>query len=90
MQIINKTVQCSVCGCIAFPDAKYCPKCGTSYKANKVRSEYFAGISFFEKPEPVETNELVMKAHCQFICPYHGQINTSTVILVSSIKCPLC
>lgn len=48
MQIINKTVKCNECGCVAFPDSKTCPKCGNYLRLNDSKS-----IS------PVEINEII-------------------------------
>ena len=38
MQIINKTVSCTICGCICLPDSYHCPKCGTSLVIRKERN----------------------------------------------------
>ena len=40
MQIVNKTLKCSICGCISLPDATKCPKCGTHYKSQQVNKNY--------------------------------------------------
>jgi hypothetical protein len=93
MQTINKTVQCSECGCIAFPDATYCPKCGASYRNNKTQkqiAEKLQNIVDFSTPDTFNANQSILEACCQFICPHHGQINIRTTISIPSAKCPLC
>ena len=52
MQIINKTVQCSECGCIAFPDAIHCPKCGASYREGKAKDEVLKKLALSQRQLP--------------------------------------
>ena len=69
MQIINKTVQCTECGCIAFPDAIYCPKCGASYRKNKAKKdggEIFAQISCFSRQVPADADKSIIATYYQF------------------------
>ena len=93
MQIINKTVQCSECGCIALPDATYCPKCGTSYRVHKERGnlkEIFGTIGCFSAQRPVDMSKSIIEANYQLICPHHGQVDVKAAVIVPVMKCPLC
>lgn len=93
MQIINKTVQCSECGCIALPDATYCPKCGTSYRAHKERrdlKEIFGTIGCFSAQRPVDTSKSIIEANYQLICPHHGQVDIRATVIMPTVKCPHC
>lgn len=93
MQIINKMVQCSECGCIAFPDAIHCPKCGASYRESKAKREIrqiFEKPGCFSAPVPVDAATLLMETYSQFICPHHKQLDIRTTVIMSSTKCPLC
>jgi hypothetical protein len=92
MQIINKTVQCSECGCIAFPDAIYCPKCGTSYRVNKEKREIkdISNINCFSTPVLLNTSKSIMEAYYRLICPHHGQVDIKATIIIPAEKCPLC
>jgi hypothetical protein len=93
MQIVNKTIQCSECGCISFPDAKYCPKCGTGYKDNEIKQEMkdlFRNISLLTIQGPTDTERTIIKAYYQLICPSHGQVDVNTALVVPVMKCPLC
>jgi hypothetical protein len=93
MQIINKTIQCSECGCIALPDAISCPKCGTSYRAQKERrdiKEIFGTISGLSTQDPLDASQSIMRAYYQLICPHHGQVDVRTTAIVPTVKCPLC
>lgn len=93
MQIINKTIQCAECGCIAFPDAIRCPKCGASYregKAKKEMKEIFRNISYFPAQGSDDSDKTIMKAYYQIICPHHGQVDVKAAVIVPVIKCPIC
>lgn len=93
MQIINKTVQCTECGCIAFPDAAYCPKCGASYRENKAKkeiTEIFEKISCFSTPDSADASKSIIETYCQLTCPHHGQVDIKTAVVIPTIKCPLC
>jgi hypothetical protein len=85
MQIINKTVRCSECGCIAFPDSMYCPKCGASYRNNRI------SIAEIKNPEPIKVaadqeaihaSQSIIEAYCELICPQYGQINIRTTVIL--------
>ena len=93
MQIINKTVQCADCGCIAFPDAVYCPKCGASYRGNKEKKEIgeiFERINCFSTQGPLEVSKSIIGTYYQLVCPHHGQVDIRTSVVIPTIKCPLC
>jgi DNA-directed RNA polymerase subunit M/transcription elongation factor TFIIS len=93
MQIINKTIQCPECGCIAFPDAIHCPRCGASYRGRNVKvetREIFKNISHLPTQGPDDIDKTMMKAYFQLICPHHGQIDIKTAAIVPVMKCPLC
>lgn len=93
MQIINKTIQCTECGCIAFPDAVYCPKCGAGYRENKAKKEIgeiFARIACFPTHVPVDAHKSIVETCYQLICPHHGQVDVKTSVVIPTIKCPLC
>ena len=87
MQIINKMTQCPQCGCIAFPDAIYCPKCGGNYRASK---EMFKSIASLSMQEQENADNTVMKAYYQLRCPHHGYIDIKAAVIVPVMKCPLC
>ncbi len=93
MQIINKTIQCPECGCIAFPDAIYCPKCGISYRAGKSKremKEIIGNINYLQIQGLDNTDKTLMKAYYQLICPHHGQVDVKAAVIVPVMKCPLC
>jgi uncharacterized OB-fold protein len=94
MQIINKMVQCSECGCIAFPDAIYCPKCGMSYregKAKKEKGEVFEKFSSFAVGAPTDAEQFLKETRYQISCSHRGQvIDIKTVVILPDTKCPLC
>ena len=54
MQIINKTVRCSECGCIALPDAIKCPKCSNTYR--KPEATCMSKIKTYNQPIPFHQN----------------------------------
>ena len=93
MQIINKMVQCSECGCIAFPDAINCPKCGTSYRESKTRKET---REIFEKtgcPSPREfmnAGKPFVETYHQLVCPLNREVGIITTVVIPSTKCQLC
>lgn len=93
MQIINKTIQCPECGCVSFPDSKYCPKCGTSYKDNPIKQELkdiFINTSLIAIERPMDTEGTIIKAYYQLICLSHGQVDVNTSSIIPVMKCPLC
>ena len=93
MQIINKTIQCPQCGCIAFPDAIHCPKCGSSYREIKAKAEIkkvFKSIDCLSAQERYNADNTIMKAYYQLTCPHHGQVDVKAAVIVPVTKCPLC
>ena len=90
MQMINKMVQCSECGCIAFPDAIHCPKCGANYREGKTVKEIrevFEKISSFSTPAPVDIKQLVRETCYQLDCPRHSQgVDIKTTVVLSNYK----
>ena len=93
MQIINKTVQCTECGCIAFPDAIHCPKCGASYRETKRKSEIsevVKRITCFSLQEPADASKSIIETYYQLICPHHGQVDVKASVAIPTVKCPLC
>jgi hypothetical protein len=93
MQIINKTIQCPQCGCIAFPDAIHCPKCGSNYRENKAKTEIKEMLkitNYLSTQGRDNTDNTIMKACYQLTCPHHGQIDVKAAVIVPIIKCPLC
>jgi uncharacterized C2H2 Zn-finger protein len=93
MQIINKTIQCPQCGCIAFPDAIHCPKCGSSYRESKAKAEIkevFKSIDYLSTQGRDNADNTIMKAYYQLICPHHGQVDVRAAVIVPVMKCPLC
>jgi hypothetical protein len=88
--MINKMVQCSECGCIAFPDAIHCPKCGANYREGKTVKEIrevFEKISSFSTPASIDMEQSLKGTCYQFICPHHSQV--VDIIVMSDVKCPL-
>lgn len=73
MRLVNKTKQCSQCGCISFPDSKHCPKCGKSY----------TGIVIPQRHDTV-LKRLEFKGNCsqdEYII-----IDLNTLITITKIK----
>jgi hypothetical protein len=93
MQIINKTVRCSECGCIAFPDSMYCPKCGASFRNNKIKRFTFENpepVKLVSDQEKIDLNQSIIEAYYELISPHYGQINIRTTFVIPSVKCPQC
>ena len=90
---LNRMIQCAECGCISFPDATICPKCGAKYIKKLEDSDcidimgadYDPSISRFDN-----VNELSWWSHYNFTCPIHGNINIKATVISRSIKCPFC
>ena len=85
MQTINQTIRCSECGCISFPDSMYCPKCGASFRNNKIN------IARIEKTEPFRVlpdqeithpDKSMIEAYFELICPQLGQVNIRTTFII--------
>ena len=84
MQIINKTIQCPQCGCIAFPDARRCPKCDSSYRESKAKAEIreiFKGIGYLSTQGWDNAGNTTMKAYYQLTCSHHGQIDIKAAVI---------
>ena len=93
MQIINKTIRCSQCGCIAFPDAMRCPKCNNSYRDGRAKAEIreiSKSIDYFSTQWWDTTGSTTINAYYQLTCPHHGQIDIKTAMVLPLKKCPLC
>jgi len=93
MQIINKMIQCPKCGCIAFPDAIHCPRCGSNYrelKANLERKEIFKKVDYLFIQGQENTDNTILKAYYKVTCPHHGHIDVKAAIVIPVMKCPIC
>ena len=93
MQTLNRTIECTECGCLSFPDATLCPRCGAKY-IKKVESNYYRDVnnvpSEFSMSKFNDVNELMWWSSYQFSCPIHGNISVKASVISPSIKCPFC
>ena len=93
MQIINKTVQCSECGCIAFPDSINCPKCGASFRMNRNRNgirEIFEKNNCVTIQSPRNERESAVETYYQLPCLHYGHPGIKAIVVLPSAKCPFC
>ena len=93
MQIVNKTLKCSICGCISLPDATRCPKCGAIYNNNMLNTgseEIFGSNRYLSIPRPDDTDTKIYWVYYQLTCPLHGKVDVRAIVIASAIKCPFC
>lgn len=78
MMLINTTRKCATCGCISFPDAKLCPKCGSSF--------YSKTNQLVQEPALENTSVIVkhIKDDLLKIIEHKSEIS----INISIVKCP--
>ena len=90
---LSRTIECKKCGCISFPDATICPKCGARYdkKLNVTDCiDIFTISDDLTVSEFNEVDKLIWCSHYQFTCPVHGSINIEASVISPAIKCPFC
>ena len=89
IQAVKETIRCSMCGCIALADATKCPKCGTSYRGNKVE-KIIDAINYVSNPTVENEDIKMIRAYYQFTCPRHGEVYVESTVVGRTIKCPFC
>jgi hypothetical protein len=85
MKIINQTIRCSECGCIAFLDSVNCPNCGAHYRNKEINmAEAFKYEPLISKSNQGITseNQSIIEAYCDFICSHYTQINIRTTVII--------
>jgi len=90
---LSRTIECKICGCISFPDATLCPKCGARYE-KKLEVDDCIDISTVSNDRLIsrgdDANNLIWWSHYKFNCHIHGNINVEASVISPSIKCPFC
>ncbi|MFC1846033.1 hypothetical protein ACFLYM_01285 [Chloroflexota bacterium] len=90
---LSRTIECKKCGCISFPDATLCPKCGARYEKKLEVTDF---IDLYTIPNGTavsgfgDFNDVILWSHYQFNCPIHGNISVEASVIATSVKCPFC